>query len=109
MNRNFVAINYIHCEPDYKQRFEELFQTRARAIDTMPGFIDMYVLKPASAEEPYLVISYWESEEAFKAWTHSSAFQEGHKRGFEDLAKAKAAGQKPPMRSVFKTYEVIAR
>lgn len=35
---NFVAINYIDCEPDYVNRFEELFGSRAQAIDKMPGF-----------------------------------------------------------------------
>jgi heme-degrading monooxygenase HmoA len=39
------------------------------------------------------VISHWESEEQFKAWTSSPEFIEGHKRGFEDLRKAKEEGK----------------
>ena len=38
MSKPFVAINYIDCNADYKERFEELFGSRAKAIDTMPGF-----------------------------------------------------------------------
>jgi heme-degrading monooxygenase HmoA len=108
MSHQFVAINYIHCNEDYKERFEFLFGTRAKAIDAMPGFKDMHVLKPAKPSDPYLIVSYWQSEEAFKAWTGSEAFREGHKRGFEDLAKAKAEGKPAPMTSDFKTYQVIA-
>lgn len=108
MEKKFVAINYIQCESNYRQRFEQLFATRARAIDRMPGFIDMEVLKPNQDGE-YLIVSRWESEEAFKKWTNSPEFIEGHKRGFEDIRKAREAGQKPPMSSSFKTYEVIAR
>lgn len=109
MQKNFVAINYITCSPEYRERFEELFGSRARAIDTMPGFIDMHVLRPNKEEDSYLIVSYWEHEGAFKDWTKSEAFIEGHKRGFADLAAAKAAGNAAPMSSDFKTYEIIAR
>lgn len=104
----FVAINYISCKAHYQSRFEELFGSRAKAIDTMPGFRSMQVLRPSDGQSDYLIVSQWDSEDAFKGWTTSPAFIEGHKRGFEDLAKAKAAGEEPPMKSSFKTYQVIA-
>lgn len=104
----FVAINYITCNEDYRERFEELFATRAKAIDLMPGFKNMHVLKPNDAQGDYLIVSHWDSEENFKEWTSSPAFLEGHKRGFEDIAKAKQAGLEPPMKSSFRTYNVIA-
>lgn len=108
MQKKFVAVNYINCNADYRERFEELFGSRAHAIDTMPGFIDMQVLKPLKEGDAYLIVSHWETEEAFKTWTSSPAFIEGHKRGFADLAKAKAEGKPMPMTSDFKTYQVIA-
>ena len=107
--KNFVAINYITCNADYRMRFEELFGSRAKQIDTMPGFVDMQVLRPSKEEDSYLIVSYWENEAAFKGWTKSATFLEGHKRGFADLAKAKVEGKVAPMKSDFKTYEVIAR
>ncbi|GBC91901.1 Heme-degrading monooxygenase HmoB [bacterium HR15] len=105
----FVAINYITCTPDYRQRFEELFRTRAHAIDRMPGFLGVHVLRPQREGEPYLVVSYWQSEAHFRAWLRSPEFLEGHRRGFEDLRQAKERGEEPPMHSDFRTYEVIAR
>ena len=108
-NKNFVAINYIDCKPDYVQRFEELFASRAKQIDTMPGFLEMEVLRPKKEGEPYLIVSHWESEDSFKGWTKSETFIEGHKRGFADIAKAKAEGKEPPMKSDFITYDVITR
>lgn len=108
MQASFVAVNYIRCRPEYRPRFEELFSTRAKAIDTLPGFLNMHVLKPRKDDEEYLIVSYWESEEAFSAWTKSEAFLEGHKRGFEDIARAKAEGKPSPMSSDFKTYQIIA-
>mgnify|MGYP003577017011 CR=1 FL=1 len=108
MDKKFVAVNYIDCTPEYRERFEELFGTRAKAIDLMPGFLEMHVLKPAKEGDAYLIVSYWETETAFKDWTKSEAFLEGHKRGFADLAQAKAEGRPMPMTSNFKTYEIIA-
>jgi heme-degrading monooxygenase HmoA len=108
-SKNFVAVNYIDCKPDYRERFEELFATRAKQIDTMSGFVDMQVLRPSKDGEAYLIVSYWENEDSFKAWTKSETFLEGHKRGFADMAKAKAERREAPMKSDFKTYEIIAR
>ncbi|HJY63309.1 MAG TPA: antibiotic biosynthesis monooxygenase [Ignavibacteria bacterium] len=107
--KNFVAINYISCKEHYKTRFEELFSTRAKAIDRMHGFKFMEVLKPQQNGDNYLIVSHWESEDNFKSWTKSPEFIEGHKRGFEDIKIAKEKGEEPPMTSSFKTYEVIAR
>lgn len=107
--KGFVAINYIDCEPDYKERFEMLFGSRAHAIDRMPGFKNMQVLKPNDDNSAYLIVSFWDSEDSFKKWTGSPEFLEGHKRGFADIAQAKAEGKTPPMKSSFKTYEVLSR
>lgn len=104
----FVAINYISCEDHYRERFEELFRTRARAIDRMPGFIRMHVLKPSKNGSPYLIVSEWEQESDFQRWTGSEEFKEGHQRGFEEIKAAKERGEKPPVSSRFLTYDVIA-
>ncbi len=108
MEKKFVAINYINCKPDYEDRFEELFATRAKAIDKMPGFQNMHVLKPQQPGEAYLIVSYWNNEEDFKTWTTSPAFLEGHKRGFADLKQAKEEGKEAPMTSTFKVYQLIS-
>lgn len=107
--KKFVAINYIQCDQNYAERFEELFATRAHAIDRLPGFIDMQVLKPSNEKDEYLIVSHWSSEDDFKNWTKSPEFIEGHKRGFEDIKIAREKGEKPPMTSSFKTYQVIAK
>jgi heme-degrading monooxygenase HmoA len=108
-DKKFVAINYISCKDHYKPRFEELFGSRAHAIDRMPGFQNMEVLKPDDGKSEYLIVSHWDSQESFKKWTSSPEFLEGHKRGFEDIKIAKEKGEELPMTSDFKTYEVIAK
>ena len=103
----FVAINYIDCQDGYTDRFEELFSTRAHAIDRLPGFRHMHVLKPDEKGGAYLIVSHWDSEDDFKAWTRSPEFIEGHQRGFEDIRRAKEEGRTPPMTSTFKTYSIL--
>lgn len=126
LDAGFVAVNYITCRPEYRERFEELFATRAKAIDRMPGFCGMQVLRPEGmpkrpkkapkgVSQPlddqgaYLIVSYWRRREEFDSWTGSPEFLEGHKRGFEDVRRAKEAGEEPPMTSTFVTYSVVAR
>lgn len=108
MERHFVAIDRIRCRDDYRERFEQLFRTRAHAIDQMPGFLGMHVLRPRNENEPYLVISFWESEAAFRGWIGSVEFYEGHKRGFEDMRIAKERGHELPIQSELVSYDVIA-
>jgi heme-degrading monooxygenase HmoA len=105
----FVAINTIHCRPEYVSRFKELFTTRAHAIDRLPGFQGMFVLEPKTGDDAYLVVSQWDREEDFKAWTESPEFVEGHRRAFEDMKRAKERGDDAPMHSRFATYSVLAR
>ncbi|MBD3404291.1 antibiotic biosynthesis monooxygenase [candidate division GN15 bacterium] len=105
----FVAINYITCRDSYRERFEELMTSRKGAIDKMDGFRRMQVLRPNGEDQSYLIMSEWDDEASFKAWTKSEAFIEGHKRGFADLEQARKRGEEDPMTSRFCTYEVIAR
>ncbi len=104
---NFVAVNFITCLESYQERFEELFKTRAHAIDTLPGFLTMHVIRQNDEEGKYMVVSYWENEESFKAWMTSPEFLEGHKRGFADMAAAREKGEPVPMKSEFKTYSIL--
>ncbi len=103
----FVAVNFIHCESDYVARFEELFRSRAHAIDRIPGFVSMRVLKPSAAGGDYLVVSEWSEAGAFESWQRSPEFLEGHKRGFADVRAAREEGRTPPMTSRFETYSVL--
>ena len=105
----FVAINFIQCDEDYKNRFEELFTSRAHAIDAMAGFKNMQVLKLKDNSGDYLVVSYWKDEMSFRKWTGSPEFLEGHKRAFADLELAKKEGRTPPMKSTFKIYDVLTK
>ena len=76
----FVVMNRILVSPPFREAFEERFRSRAREVDRMPGFVRNWVLRPVDPEDPYVVLTVWETREAFEAWTRSEAFQRGHAR-----------------------------
>jgi heme-degrading monooxygenase HmoA len=76
----FVVMNRIAVNPAFADAFEERFRTRAAEVDRMPGFVRTMVLRPASPDDPYVVLTLWESRQAFEGWTQSEAFRRGHAR-----------------------------
>ena len=106
---DFVAINYITCSEGYRERFEQLFKSRAHAIDHVAGFKSMLVLRPHRADDSYMVVSFWTDRKSFEGWHASSAFAEGHRRGFGDISAAKARGEQSPMSSRMEGYDVLCR
>lgn len=77
----FVTMNRIAVNPEYAGLFEQNFIGRARLVDTMPGFIRNQVLRPANpAEQPYIVMTFWDSEDSIVRWVESPQFKEGHAR-----------------------------
>ncbi|WP_299433301.1 antibiotic biosynthesis monooxygenase [uncultured Meiothermus sp.] len=77
----FVTMNRIAVNPEHAGLFEQSFIERTRLVDTMPGFIRNQVLRPANpAEQPYIVMTFWESEASFAGWVESPQFKEGHAR-----------------------------
>lgn len=76
----FVIMNRLPVNPKFADAFEERFTSRAREVDKMKGFIRNQVLRPTKAEDPYIVLTMWESEADFNAWVESDAFKKGHAR-----------------------------
>lgn len=104
---DFVAVNSISCQEAYRERFEQLFRSRAHAIDRAPGFRRMFVLRPDLAGGDYLVVSFWDDRASFDHWRGSPEFADGHRRGFEDIRQARERGEQPPMTSRMVTYEIL--
>ncbi len=85
----YVVSNREFVKPEYAQESEQRFRNRAGQINQQPGFIQMQILKPQSENTPYIVLTHWESEQAFKNWVGSEDFKIAHqnpmpKSAFED-------------------------
>jgi heme oxygenase (mycobilin-producing) len=80
----FVAINVLQVPPAMGQTLEQRFASRAGEVERMEGFQSFELLRPVEGQDAYLVYTRWDTEEAFRAWTESPAFQHGHSRTQSD-------------------------
>jgi heme-degrading monooxygenase HmoA len=92
-----VVMNRIAIAEGRELDFEKTFTERDRAVDRMPGFMDLQVLRPAEGRT-YVVLTRWKSREAFEQWTHSEAFISAHRKQSPGLAED---------RPTLEIYEVI--
>jgi heme-degrading monooxygenase HmoA len=95
-----VVTNRIPVAKGHEAAFEQRFAGRAGLVEQRPGCRGFQLLRPISGEA-YLVMTWWDSEAHFKAWTESAEFREAHRN-------------RPPAElfagpSVFEMHEVIQR
>jgi heme oxygenase (staphylobilin-producing) len=58
----------------------EMFANSRGNVQGFPGFVSMEVLR-SEGEDEVLVITRWQSQEAFDAWVGSDEFKKAHARG----------------------------
>ncbi|HEX8748258.1 MAG TPA: antibiotic biosynthesis monooxygenase [Pyrinomonadaceae bacterium] len=92
-----VVMNRITVAEGREEEFEQTFLTRDRAVDKMTGFIDLQVLRPSEGRT-YVVMTRWNSREAFDTWTSSEVFLSAHRKPSAGFAKSS---------SVLEIYEVL--
>lgn len=78
-----VVINAITVPADRVEMFEQRFAARAGEVSGMPGFEAFELMKPTDGRDVFLVYTRWESQEAFRNWMSSPAFQHGHQQHAE--------------------------
>jgi heme-degrading monooxygenase HmoA len=74
----FVVMNHIPVTEDGRSLFEERFQNRAGLVENEAGFKGIRVLRPLH-QDPYIVMTLWESHGDYINWQQSKAYEEAHK------------------------------
>ncbi|OIO61261.1 MAG: antibiotic biosynthesis monooxygenase [Alphaproteobacteria bacterium CG_4_10_14_0_2_um_filter_63_37] len=74
-----VVANRIPVAEGHEEAFVERFKTRAGEVERQPGFMRLEVLKPLQSDY-HVVLTWWQDEASFKAWTESPAFAQAHAR-----------------------------
>lgn len=95
-----VVSNRINVAEGHEKEFEDRFKGRAGLVDKMPGFVRLEILRPIKSDY-YVVLTHWEDEASFRAWTESPEFQEAHRN------RPRAEIFAGP--NVFEMHEVIQR
>jgi heme-degrading monooxygenase HmoA len=86
-----TVANRIPVKPEAAEVFEETFRKRLGSVDSFEGFIAFQLLRPKKPDDPYVVLTFWEQESHFRAWTLSDDFREQH-RGSRETAEAVFSG-----------------
>lgn len=91
-----VVMNVVHVDEERREAFERAFLGRESHVDKAEGFAGFELLRRDQDGE-YLVISRWESQQAFDTWVSSDLFKLAHRHTDGELAHG----------SEVRTYEVI--
>ena len=82
-----VVSNRIQVAAGHEAAFEKRFEGRAGLVENHPGFIRLEILCPKpvtihgktmGGSDYYVVLTYWEDEQAFLNWTESEDFRVAH-------------------------------
>ena len=75
---SIVKINAITVPRERFEEFADRFASRAGRVSSAAGFEAFELLRPNDERDVCLVLTRWESEEAFQAWVSSPDFRAGH-------------------------------
>lgn len=76
-----IKINAITVPPGSGDELAQRFAARQGSMDGTPGFQGYELLKPTDDRRVWLVLTRWDSEEAFDAWRNSQHFAASHGEG----------------------------
>jgi len=99
----FVMMNRMTVTDNDRTHFENLFASRAKAVDRRPGFIKAEILRPTKGNT-YIVMTHWKDKESFEDWVKSEEYEEGHKRAGD----FKNSDGKMRLTSQVEMYEIFA-
>ena len=76
----FIAMNRFRIHKGSEEAFENVWKTRDRHLDEVPGFVEFRLLRGPDLGEVTLYASHtvWKDRAAFEAWTKSEAFRKAH-------------------------------
>ena len=95
----WAMVSELEVEPEGAASLEDAFRHRLGEVDGWEGFIRLEVWRDPRHEGRYLMVSWWETREAFTEWMRSAAHDRSHARIPTD------PGPRPVR---FDRYQVIA-
>jgi heme-degrading monooxygenase HmoA len=79
-------MNVVEVKEENREAFERQFLERESHVHKAGGFAGFELLR-RDRDGEYVVLSRWESEEAFQAWVNSDLFQLSHRHADGQLAE----------------------
>lgn len=91
-----IVMNVVFVEEGSREEFERTFLERESRVHRAEGFAGFDLLR-RDRDGEYIVLTRWESRDAFQAWAASDLFKESHRHANGEFA----------MGSDVRHYEVI--
>jgi heme-degrading monooxygenase HmoA len=80
-----VVMNVVQAVEGREEDFERAFLTRERLLTQAEGFGGFELLR-RDRDAEYVVLTRWESKEAFQAWVKSDLFRRSHRERAGQIA-----------------------
>jgi len=80
-----IVMNVVHVKEERREAFERAFLDRESHVHQAEGFAGFELLR-RDREGEYVVLTRWESQDAFKAWVNSELFERSHRHADGELA-----------------------
>ncbi|SDO27051.1 antibiotic biosynthesis monooxygenase family protein [Alkalicoccus daliensis] len=81
----YVVMNQLHVPAEGRDNVAGRFANSAEKMREVEGCLDFMFLQPAEDENYPVVLTKWESKEAYHNWIHSDAFKKAHQPRKENL------------------------
>ena len=82
-----VVVSELAIAPEGADHLETAFQDRLGEVDGFPGFIHLEVWKDGRRPGRYLMVTWWNSPDAFHQYLRSDAHRRSHARIPRDPAR----------------------
>ena len=97
----YVVMNELHVPKEGKEEMIRRFEKSAVNMEKVPGCLEYLFLNHVNEDGKQVVLTKWESKEAFQAWVESDSFKRAHQEKRESKSKGPAAS------SELNSYEVV--
>jgi heme-degrading monooxygenase HmoA len=81
----FIVMNVVEAKEGRVEDFESAFRNRERLVKQAEGFVGFELLR-RDRDREYIVLTKWESDEAFNAWVGSDLFKRSHRHADGEFA-----------------------
>ncbi len=81
----YLVMNVVHVNEEKREAFERTFLERESHVHKAEGFAGFELLR-RDRDGEYVVLSRWESKDAFSAWVNSDLFKMSHRHANGELA-----------------------
>jgi heme-degrading monooxygenase HmoA len=100
----YVSMSRLSVDPARSDELVAAFRSRAKLVESHPGFLDLQVWRSDRDPSEVLMVSRWSDRDAFKAYMKSSDHRVSHHRIDPSLKSAIKLERLEHLH----TYEVVA-